>query len=124
MATSFFNGAFFNGEFFFGTTPVVVVTDTHDPGPDQHKKRRETLERLRKDILVAFEAIVEPKIPDELQTIVAKQVTDSVYVPLAYRIDWNEVAKDVELFEALKKMLDEAKLFAAADEDDLEALIL
>ena len=50
--------------------PVIIIDDTHDPGPDKLKKQlkreQEKNKKRRDEIVAAYERIVEGKIPEEI----------------------------------------------------------
>lgn len=117
-STAFDTNAFSTGAFDFG---VTVVIDTHDDGRDEYNRKiKEARERLREQIRLAVESPQAQAVVSALESIAIPQRTDSLFVPLAERVDMDKFFAEV----ALQQRLDRVAALRAQQIDDEEAMLL
>lgn len=121
-SSAFLTDAFSDQAFDFGApTPVTTTTGGHFGG--RRKKHREedvshsrqARERLRESIRSAIEGPAAPAVEAALARFARPQATDSQYLPLLDRIDYDSLAGRIAEIEAL---------IATAIEDDEDEDIL
>lgn len=115
--TSFFGGEFFSGD-FFGSGSVI---DTHDGfDTETHKKKKDERARLRDAIRFAISGPEDHGLEQRLEAIATPQVSDSVYVPIADRVNYDRLAADVELYRSVMQKARREEI----DREDEEFLLL
>jgi len=100
--------------------PVIIIDDTHDPGPDklkkQFKREQEKNKKRRDEIIAAYERIVEGKIPEE---IIAPYVETFATIATKQNVTLTDIQKMVSNLDKMQLIWDDH-----IESDDEEILLL
>ena len=122
--SAFSTSALSDAAFDFGSAPVVVDTKGW-PGRKKRRERffddeRRARARLREQIRYALEGPHTEQVQAAISEYIAPQRTDSRYIPVAERVRWDLLYRNLELAETAVLM----HMAAAEDDDDEDLLIL
>jgi hypothetical protein len=100
--------------------PIIIIDDTHDPGPDKRKKQfkleQEKNKKRRDEIIAAYERIVEGKIPEE---IIAPYVETFATIATKQNVTLTDIQKMVSNLDKMQLIWDDH-----IESDDEEILLL
>ena len=100
--------------------PIIIIDDTHDPGPDKRKKQfkleQEKNKKRRDEIIASYERIVEGKIPEE---IIAPYVETFATIASKQNVTLTDIQKMLSNLDKMQLIWDDH-----IESDDEEILLL
>jgi len=100
--------------------PIIIIDDTHDPGPDKRKKQfkleQEKNKKRRDEIIASYERIVEGKIPEE---IIAPYVETFATIASKQNVTLTDIQKMLFNLDKMQLIWDDH-----IESDDEEILLL